>query len=200
VRNLDSKESVGFAISESGSYVLKLDVEYKRLQVEASTRGYFKSIQTLENLERDKIYNLNFILESDSIHELEEVIVKAKKYPFQINGDTTRFDVDSYKDGTERKVEDVLKKLPGIQVNEVSGEVKYKGKSIETVLLGGDNLFDYNYSLGTKNINVDIIDGVEAIENYSSNPLLNGLEGKDKVALNLKLKKGKTDLSGNLEN
>jgi hypothetical protein len=108
--------------------------------------------------------------------------------------------VDSYKDGTERKVEDVLKKLPGIQVNEVSGEVKYKGKSIETVLLGGDNLFDYNYSLGTKNINVDIIDGVEAIENYSSNPLLNGLEGKDKVALNLKLKKGKTDLSGNLEN
>ncbi len=200
VRNFDSKESVGFAISESGSYVLKIDSEYKRLQVEASTRGYFKSIQTLENLEKDKIYNLDFILESDSIHELEEVIIKAKKYPFQVNGDTTRFDVDSYKDGTERKVEDVLKKLPGIQVNEVSGEVKYKGKSIETVLLGGDNLFDYNYSLGTKNINVDIIDGVEAIENYSGNPLLNGLEGKDKVALNLKLKKGKTDLSGNVEN
>lgn len=66
-------------------------------------------------------------------------------------------------------------------------------------MLEGDNLFGYNYSLGTKNINVDMVEQVQAIDNYSENPLLKGIENADKVALNLILKKGKIDLSGNID-
>src|SRR5690606_27441794 len=100
--------------------------------------------------------------------------------------DTVVFNINSYKDGTERKIEDVLRKLPGIEINELSGIIKYKGKSIETVMLEGDDLFGSNYTLGTKNINADMVTEVEAIENYSENALLKGIEHSEKVALNLK--------------
>ena len=109
------------------------------------------------------------------------------------------YNIEKYKDPTDKKVQDVLKRLPGIEVNEKSGEIKYKGKSVETVTLDGDNLFGYNYSLGTKNINIDMLEQVQAIDNYSENPLLKGIEGGEKVSLNLKLKKGKTDYSGNID-
>lgn len=66
-------------------------------------------------------------------------------------------------------------------------------------MLEGENLFGYNYQLGTKNINVDIVDEVQAIERYSENQLLKGIEDDNKVALNLKIKKGKFSFSGNIE-
>jgi hypothetical protein len=79
--------------------------------------------------------------------------------------------------------------LPGIEVNDKTGEITYKGKPIETVNLEGDNLFGFNYAIGTKNINVDMVEEVQVIENFSANPLLKGIDSNDKVALNLKLKR-----------
>ena len=89
-----------------------------------------------------------------------------------MNGDTTSFNVSAYKDGTERKIQDIIKKLPGVQLNEKTGEIKYKGNSIETVTLDGDDLFGYDYTIGTKNINVDMVDKVQAIENYTKKSTL----------------------------
>ena len=116
-----------------------------------------------------------------------------------IKNDTVKYNVKSYLNGSDRKILDVIKKMPGIDVNVNTGEIKYKGKSIETVLLEGDNLFGYNYSLGTKNINVNMVEQVQAIENYSENPLLKNIESGNKVVLNLKLKKRKIDFSGNFD-
>ena len=66
-------------------------------------------------------------------------------------------------------------------------------------MLEGDDLFGSNYTLGTKNINADMVTEAEAIENYSENALLKGIEHSEKVALNLKLKENKTDISGNID-
>lgn len=96
----------------------------------------------------------------------------------------------------KKKAEDLIDKLPGISVNKISGEITYKGKVVETVMLGGDDLFGGNYAIGTKNISVDMIEEVQAIENYSKNRLLKGIEDSEKVILNLKLKEKKTDYSG----
>jgi hypothetical protein len=57
--------------------------------------------------------------------------------------------------------------------------------------LRGDNLFGIYYTLGTKN-NVAMVDQVQAVDNYSENPLLKGIEQDGKVSLNLKLKKGRS--------
>lgn len=188
-----------FVIAQNGQYSLLLKGNFRKIVIEVSANRYRKEVFQIENLEKTISYIHNFVLQKDNVIELKEVIVSAKAPPFVIKEDTVKYNVSAYRDGSERKIEDVIKKLPGVTVNDKTGEITYKGKSIETVKLEGDDLFGLNYSIGTKNINVDMVEQVQAIENYSDNPLLKGIESGDKVALNLKLKKSKFDFSGNVD-
>jgi len=188
-----------YSIAKNGISLIGLKEKYKDILIEVNAIGYFSVSEIIKNPQTNKTYKINFVLKKDTATQLDEIIIRAKKRPFAIKKDTVNYNVNSYRDGSERKIQDVIKKMPGIEVNTNTGEIKYKGKVVETVLLEGDNLFGYNYSLGTKNINVDMVDQVQAIENYSENPLLKDIESGDKVALNLTLKKGKIDFSGNID-
>jgi len=185
-----------FVQARNGIYKVVLKKTYTKLLIEVTSHGYLPTTITIDAPQVDSTYTRDFVLSHNMDMDLKEVVVTAKKQPFEVKEDTVSYNVSAYRDGTERKIQDIIKKLPGIEVNEKSGEIKYKGKTVETVTLEGDNLFGHNYSLGTKNINVDMVEQVQAIENYSENPLLKGIENGDKVSLNLKLKKGKIDFSG----
>lgn len=187
-----------FTFARKGFFSIVLKKKYASLVVEVLVDGYSIPHQIIENPISQKKYQLEFHLESQQRVDLKEVVVLAKRKPFEIVDDTIKYNVAAYRDGSERKIEEIIKKLPGILVDPNSGKIKYKGKDIETVTLDGDNLFGYNYTTGTKNINVDMVDQVQAVDHYSENPLLKGIEQNDKVALNLTLKKGKTDFSGDL--
>jgi len=188
-----------FTMVRNGQYQLNTNFFKKNLIIEIRASGFRVGYDTVYNLNIDSTYTRNFVLTPLAEKELKEVIIKAEQYPFYVKKDTVVFDVEKYKDTNTRKVEDVLKKLPGITVDNQTGAIKYKGKAIETVMLDGDNLFEGNYTMGTRGINIDIIEQIEAIEKFSENPLLKGIENSDKVALNLKLKKGKVDFSGNVD-
>lgn len=187
-----------FLTIENGKFEYELSKNYQKLSVEVTASGYLTEKISVKNLNTSSI-ELKIELQEDKKIILKEVILVSKKKDVIVKGDTLKYNVSNFRDGTERKIEDIIKKLPGISVNEKTGEIKYKGKSIEAVTLDGDNMFGYNYSLGTKNINVDMVEQVQAIDNYSENPLLKGIENGDKVSLNLKLKKGKADYSGDIE-
>lgn len=196
IKEAEKPETISeFVLARKGQYSITLQKNYQKILIEVVAFNCHNKIFIIENPQKDQQYTVDFTLQ-EKINELKEIVIKSTKTPFEIKGDTTSYDVKGYADGSERKIQEIIKKLPGITVNEKSGEIKFKGKSIETVLLEGDNLFGYNYTLGTKNINVDMVEQVQAIENYSENPLLKGIEGGDKVALNLKLKKGKFNFSG----
>lgn len=188
-----------FVIARNGFYSITLTKKYSQLVLEVSANNYQNAFFIIDSFISSKNYRHDFFLLRDTIIKLQEVIVTAKFRPFQIKGDTVNYNISAYRDGTERKIQDVIKKLPGIEINEKTGEIKYKGKSVETVKLDGEDLFASNYTIGTKNINVDMVEQVQAFENYSDNPLLKGIESGDKVALNLTLKKKKTDYSGSLD-
>ena len=187
-----------FTIARNGEYQITLKKEYNSIYVEVSATNYAKVFFIIKNSDKTKIYNNDFVLEREMSFTLRDVEVVAKKKPYQQLKDTVIFNVSSYIDDSDRKIQDVIKKIPGMEVNEDTGEIKYKGKSVETVQLDGDDLFSGNYTIGTKNINVSMIEQVQAIENFSSNKLLKGLESDGKVALNLKLKKNITDISGSI--
>lgn len=200
IKNAEKPDDISeFTIARNGNYTITLSKSYKKIILEANALGYNTVTQTLENPQKGATYTIDFTLSKEQVKEIKEVVITADKKPFVVKEDTVKYNVSAYRDGSERKIEDIIKKLPGIEVNEKSGEIKYKGKPIENVQLEGDDLFGSNYSLGTKNINVDMVEQVQAIENYSANPLLKGIENGDKVALNLKLKKGKVDFSGNAD-
>lgn len=188
-----------FVVAEFGKFKKKLNHDYEKILIEIRVNGYYEKTLTIDKPNKEKTYFFDFVLIRMKDHELEEVVVVGKKRHLKVKNDTVSFNVSRYVDGSERKIEDVIIKLPGIELNEQTGEIKYKGKSIETVTLDGDNLFGFNYTLGTKNINVDMVEQVEAIDNYAENPLLKGIERGGRVSLNLKLKKSKADISGNID-
>lgn len=181
--------------NERGFYSIQLKENKDSLYLEVTTFNHEPKTAALKNyFFRNNILELNLKLDIRTT-EIKEVLI-IKKMPILTKKDTVEYNPESFKDGTERVVEDILKKLPGITV-ENNGEIKFKGKTIKKMLLDGDDLFDANYTIGSKNINVEMIDKVQGIEHFEENSLLKGIRDSDEVALNLVLKKGKTDFSGN---
>lgn len=122
--------------------------------------------------------------------ELEGVEI-VREMPVSIKGDTIVYNADSFKSGTERKLEDVLKKLPGVEVN-ADGEVEVEGKKVTKLMVEGKDFFDGDTKLGVKNIPADAIDKIQVLRNYSEVGALKGVENnQDNVAMNIKLKSGK---------
>lgn len=184
-----------YKIVRGGSMVYKPAWRHHRVRFLITANNY-------KALKEERV--LNFGMQADTLHfalqkfdeqALDTVVVAARR-PIVLQNDTTIYRVEAFRDGTETKLQDILKKLPGIDVNEKTGQVKFKGKPIETILLEGDNLFGANYTLGTKNISADLVKEIQAIENYSENYVLKGLEKEERVALNLKLANNTLELSG----
>ena len=117
--------------------------------------------------------------------DLAEVVVFANKNPIYYRGDTLVYVADSFKVGENAVVEDLLKKLPGIKVNE-DGSLTSQGKDISQVLVDGDEFFGSDPTIATRNLGAKSISSVEVYEkqNEESRP---GEDEKIQV-LDLRLK------------
>lgn len=132
-------------------------------------------------------------------NELKEVVVARARPPITQKSDTAVYDVKAFLDSTEYNVEDILKKLPGIEVKP-DGQIAVNGKPIERVLIEGADLFGRKYTIGTRNIRAGFIGQVEVIDHYQENPVLSRVNTSDAVVLNLKLKDEKrTVFNGTLD-
>lgn len=131
----------------------------------------------------------NIALDAGGI-ELDGVEI-VREMPVSIKGDTIVYNADSFKSGTERKLEDVLKKLPGVEVN-ADGEIEVEGKKVTKLMVEGKDFFDGDTKLGVKNIPADAIDKIQVLRNYNENTILKGVENnQDNIGMNIKLKSGK---------
>lgn len=132
-------------------------------------------------------------IELDSkIESLKEVVIEVNQ-KIKIDNDTTSIKIASYSNNTEQTVEDILKKLPGIEVQK-DGSIKAHGKYIGKILIEGEDLLDRNYKLLSKNLDAKVLDIVQIIDHFEDNPILKKMNNSDKVALNLKLKKDKKNI------
>ena len=133
--------------------------------------------------------NQNITMEAGGI-QLDGVEI-VREMPVSIKGDTIVYNADSFKSGTERKLEDVLKKLPGVEVN-ADGQVEVEGKKVTKLMVEGKDFFDGDTKLGVKNIPADAIDKIQVLRNYNEVSALKGFENNEEsVAMNIKLKEGK---------
>src|SRR5690606_36921492 len=89
--------------------------------------------------------------------------------------------------GNEEVIEDLLKKIPGLNVDS-EGTIKVGNQEVEKVMIDGDDMFDRGYKILTKNMPVNPVEKVEVLQRFSNNKHLKGVENSDKVALNLVLK------------
>jgi hypothetical protein len=137
-----------------------------------------------------------FYMKRDTSYQLNEVVVVAKNYNYL--PDTVSLKVKDLRMASDVKIEDVLKRFPGIKVD-ASGQIYYRNKPVETVLLDGENLMESNYKLATQNINVGEIDEIEAYDHFSENSIIASLGSSTLTAINLKYtRKFSYTQSGNL--
>lgn len=117
--------------------------------------------------------------------QIKEVIVKAPKV--QMRGDTISYNVQSFASGQDKTIGDVLKKIPGIEVD-LDGRIKYNGEPINKFYIEGADLLDGRYSLATNNINQNDVSKVEVLENHQPVKALKKISFSDRAAINIKLK------------
>ena len=185
--NTDTKSMDAYAITnDKGKFVLNLKPN-TAYSIKVSFLGMqnreIEIITSTENITK------TIVLQEGGI-ELNGVEI-VREMPVSIKGDTIVYNADSFKSGTERKLEDVLKKLPGVEVN-ADGEVEVEGKKVTKLMVDGKDFFDGDTKLGVKNIPADAIDKVQVLRNYSEIGALKGVENnQDNLAMNIKLKSGK---------
>lgn len=116
---------------------------------------------------------------------LKEVVVKAKK--IRQSGDTITYNATSYRDKQDKVLEDLLRKMPGIEVAS-DGQIKFNGQWVNELYIEGSNLLDNNYGIATKNLDVNAIGSVQVMENHQDVKLLQGIKKGDAPAINIRLK------------
>ncbi|NNK55242.1 MAG: TonB-dependent receptor [Flavobacteriaceae bacterium] len=183
-QNTSTMESYAVTNPE-GRYVLRLgrNGTYK-LQV--SYIG-MKAVETTINTTEEDITR-NFELSADNT--LDEVNI-TYEMPVSVSGDTLTYNADSFNTGTERKLEDVLENLPGVEINE-EGQIEVEGKVVNKLMVNGKDFFDGDSKLASKNIPSKAVDKIQVLRNYSEVGQLSRVSNnQDNVALNIKLKEGK---------
>ena len=188
----NNEETLAYGFSgENGFYNITVNKgKLGELSVLVSSLGFYKKELKIDASTKNN-FTLNFTLQESS-ETLNEVVIEANQ-KIKIDRDTTTIKVASFGNKTEQTVEDILKKLPGIEVQK-DGSIKAHGKTIDKLLVEGEDLFDKNYKLLSKNLDAKVLDAVQIIDNFEDNPILKKLSNSDKVALNLKLKKDKQNI------
>lgn len=156
-----------------------------KIFVVASGLG-FETSKHLINIKLNKSeYQVTFVL-NEKVEHLDEVTLKPNEKIYR-TGNVTKIQVDSFRDGTEQMIEDVLRNLPGIEILQ-DGSIKAHGRFISKLLVEGDDLFDDKYKVLSKNLDAKILDEVEIIDQFESNPVVSKVTESENVALNLILK------------
>ncbi len=116
---------------------------------------------------------------------LKEVTVKADRIREQ--GDTISYNVGSFAQAQDRSIGDVLKRMPGIDVDN-NGKIQYQGEDINKFYIEGSDLLGGKYGIATNGISHEDVGAVEVMENHQPMQVLSGISFSDKAAINLKLK------------
>ena len=124
-------------------------------------------------------------LEASAV-EIREVEIRAPR--LSLRGDTVSYNVAGFTEAQDRTIADVLRKMPGIEV-EKSGQIRYNGEAINKFYIEGMDMLDGRYSLATNNIAPQDVASVEVMENHQPIKALRDVLYSDRAALNLRLKK-----------
>mgnify|MGYP001560978600 FL=1 len=184
--NKQSSALESFSVTtEDGKYLLSLS-KNQTYNMQVSYIGMKTFEQEISTQDIDIIKDFNLSLDNTL-----DAIELSYEMPVTVRGDTLIYNADSFTNGSERKLEDVLKNLPGVEVNE-DGQIEVEGKVVNKLMVNGKDFFDGDTKLASKNIPSKAVDKIQVLRNYSEVGQLSGVtNNQDNVAINIKLKEGK---------
>jgi hypothetical protein len=184
--NAADSSNVAFDIAqESGKFSFP-QTPYGRYLVMVASVGYRTTFQEVNINAPQKSIKIKL---AESGENLDEVMVSAKRIPILIKGDTVVYNTESFKTQSNATVEDLIRKMPGIQV-ESDGTVTAEGEQVTKVMINGKEFFGGNVQAATKNLDADLIDQVEVIDRKTDEDEFTGEENNEREkVINLVLKK-----------
>ncbi len=176
----------GFGISNENGYFsinLKNGTEFN---IKITFIG-FKPIEFNTTLSDDTVKD--FVLEEQS--EALDAVEIVYEMPVEIRGDTIVYSADAFNTGTEKKLADVLKNLPGVEVNE-DGRIEVEGQEVRKIQIEGKDFFDGDTKLASQNLPAKAVGKIEVLRNFTEVGQLSGVQNnEDNFAINIRLREGK---------
>jgi hypothetical protein len=188
----DAKDTsvVSYRLSDpSGKFQVPAIPFNLRCRVVISMQGYRGWRKEFELTKETPQLDLHTIFLNNDPKELDDVTVIAERPPVVMRNDTLEFNASAFKTLPSALVEDLLKKLPGVEVD-LDGNLTVKGKKVNRLLVDGKEFFGGDHKLATRNLPANLVDKVQVAddkEELESNPQMT----KDEVGqiINIKLKK-----------
>lgn len=181
---------VNFGVSNSKGYFEVKGISRGRYWLKITFVGYRPLFQTVEAVGEPEL-DLGVLLMQPLTQELAELIVQGEKNPVTVKKDTIEFNAGSFQVKTNATVEDLLKKLPGVEV-ETDGSIKAQGEQVQRVMVDGREFFGRDPKLATRNLPADAVDKVQVYDKKSDQAVFTGIEdGQREKTINLELKEEK---------
>ena len=191
VKGSTSSDKGKFKISElsEGSYIFHFSyLGYNDLYKNVSVKSGKESI------------NLGTIEMKPADIMLSEAVIVGKTPDIIAKEDTLEYNADSYKTQPNAVVEDMIKKMPGIEIDE-NGKITANGKEVKKILIDGQEFFSDDPKVASKNLPANMVDKLQVIDRKSDEARFSGVDdGEDETIINLTVKKGmKNGWFGNIQ-
>lgn len=192
VRLLNVKDSTmvgGVASSRNGNFTLK-GIKAGSYLLHVSFVGFDPLYQPLRITGKNNPVNVGKLALSDGSIMLGEAIVIGKAPEVVVRNDTVEYNADSYKTTEGSVLEDLLKKMPGVEVDS-EGKITVNGKEIKKVLIDGKEFFSDDPKVASKNLPTKMIEKVQVLDRLSDMARMTGFDdGDEETVINLTVKPG----------
>lgn len=186
---LDPKDStlVTFGVSNTtGGFEIK-NLRDEALLMQVSFVGFETFHQQINKPHEGNLFSLGIIRLKESTADLDEFTIEAIA-PVTIKKDTVEFHADAFKTNPNANVEDLLKRLPGVEIDS-DGNIKAQGETVRRILVDGKEFFGTDPKLATKNLLAEAIEKVQILDRRSDQSQFTGIDdGQREKTINLQLK------------
>lgn len=196
IRVLNEKDSsyvTGTATNDVGKF--SVAVKPGKYLVNISFLGYLEQFVHVNTQEKTSIGDI--YLKEDGIM-LAEAMVEAKAPEIIVKGDTVEYNADSYKVQESAVLEDLIKKIPGAEID-ADGKIKVNGKDISKILVDGKEFFSDDPKTASQNLPAKIVEKLQVLDKKSDMAQITGFDdGEEETVINLVVKPGmKQGIYGN---
>ena len=192
VRLLNVKDSAmvrGVVSARNGSFTLK-NVKKGSYLLHITFIGYDPLYQPLQITGKKNPVNVGKLELSDGAIELGEAVVIGKAPEVTVRNDTEEYNADSYKVTEGSVLEDLLKKMPGVEVDS-EGKITVNGKEVKKVMVDGKEFFSDDPKVASKNLPAKMIDKLQVLDKKSDMAQMTGFDdGEEETVINLTVKPG----------
>lgn len=165
---------------KDGSYILKISY--------IGYHNFFRSIN-VKRSENGGTQTIGTVLLTPNTVELKQAVVTGQLKEVEVKEDTLIFNADAFKVPEGSVLEELIKKLPGVTIED--GVVKVNGKTVKKILVGGKEFFGNDQNMSMKNLPAEIVDKVKTYDKQSDFSRITGIDdGEEETVIDLTIKKG----------